>query len=211
MARALAVAGDAHHALVLALFLGEEGRDPALLRPRHAGDQRPIDFARRARAEGLGERRGGKARLGDQQAAGGVLVEPVHQARTLAVAWIARHRLPSTPSRCRRAGAVSGRTASPIGLLSTSTSSSSYSVIDLMKARSFWSLASSRGFGGSILSGGMRIAWPFCRRSLGCARLAVHPHLAFADDALDGRTIALPDNALLESGRAACVARRRRR
>ena len=41
-----------------------------------------------------------------------------------------------------------------------------------MKARSFWSLvASSRGFGGSILSGGMRIAWPFCSRSLGCARL----------------------------------------
>ena len=41
-----------------------------------------------------------------------------------------------------------------------------------MKARSFWSaLASSRGFGASILSGGMRIAWPFRSRSLGCARL----------------------------------------
>ena len=45
--------------------------------------------------------------------------------------------------------------------------------------------ASSRGFGGSTLSGGMRTPGPPRSRSFGCGALAVHPHLAFADDALD--------------------------
>ena len=63
-------------------------------------------------------------------------------------------------------------TASPIGLLSTSTSSSSYSVIDLMKARSFCACgASSRGFGASSLSGGMRTACPASSRFFGSVRL----------------------------------------
>ena len=54
--------------------------------------ERPVDLARRARAEGLRERRRGKARLGDEQAAGRVLVEPVHEARALAVhARLAQH------------------------------------------------------------------------------------------------------------------------
>ena len=56
-----------------------------LLHLGHAGDQRPIDLARRSRAEGLGQGRRGKAGLGDQEAAGSVLVEPMHQPRPLAV------------------------------------------------------------------------------------------------------------------------------
>ena len=55
------------------------------VRPRHPGDQRPVDLARRARAEGLCERRGGKTRFGHQQAAGRILVEPVHEPRPLRV------------------------------------------------------------------------------------------------------------------------------
>ena len=86
VARALlAVLRNAHEGFVLALFLGEESRNAALRQLRHAGDQRPIDFPRRARAECLGESRRRKARLGDQQAARSVLIEPVHQPRTLAV------------------------------------------------------------------------------------------------------------------------------
>ena len=81
----LAVLGDAHEGILLDLLLGEISRDAALRRLRHADHQRPIDLARRARAKGLGQRRGGKTRLGHQQAAGGVLVEPMHQARTLRV------------------------------------------------------------------------------------------------------------------------------
>src|SRR5438094_1184991 len=52
----LAMAGDPHHRFVLALLFGEKGGDAALPRLRHAGRQRPIDFARRARAERFGER-----------------------------------------------------------------------------------------------------------------------------------------------------------
>ena len=64
-------------------------------------------------------------------------------------------------------------TASPIGLLSTSTSSSSCSVIDLRKARVFSSASLGRdcGFGASSCSGGMRTACPACSRSLAVARL----------------------------------------
>ena len=89
---------------VLALLLGEKGRDAALPRLRHAGDQRPVDLARRARAERLRQRGRRKARLGDQQAAGGVLVEPVHQPRALAVR-VAQH-LEHAVDMARGAGAA---------------------------------------------------------------------------------------------------------
>src|SRR5215203_962412 len=87
VARALvAVLGDAHaRVLVADLLLGEVGRDPALPHPRHAGDDGPVDLARRARAEGLAERHGGKARLRDDEAAGRVLVEAMDEARLLAL------------------------------------------------------------------------------------------------------------------------------
>ena len=76
------------------------------LRLRHAGDQRPVDLARRARAEGLGQRRGGKARLRHQQAAGGVLVEPVHQARALRVGVRAAQGAQHAVEMARGAGAA---------------------------------------------------------------------------------------------------------
>ena len=91
MAGALvAVLGDAHDGVFLVLFLGEIGRDAALLRLRHAGNQRPVDFSRRAFAERARELGGGEARLGDQQTARGILVEPMHQARLLALG-VAHH------------------------------------------------------------------------------------------------------------------------
>ena len=82
----LAMFGDAHRQqILLDLLLGEISRDAALLRLGHADHQRPIELARRARAKRFCQRRGGKARLGDEQAAGGVLIEPMHEARALVV------------------------------------------------------------------------------------------------------------------------------
>ena len=88
-----AVLRDAHERFILVLLLGEKRRDASLLHLWHPGNQRPVDFARRARAEGFGERRRRKARLGDEQAAGGIFVEPVHQPRplTLRVAHHPQH------------------------------------------------------------------------------------------------------------------------
>ena len=173
VARALvAVLRDAHERLLLALLLGEEGRDPPLARLRHAGGERPVDFPRRARAEGLRQCGGRKAGLGDQQAAGSVLVEPVHQPRPLAVRRRAARSTSSMPSRWRVVPEPPC-TDRPIGLFSTSTSASSCSVIDLRKARVFSSSAERReaGFGWFSLSGGMRICWPVSSRSFGSARL----------------------------------------
>src|ERR1700745_491241 len=73
----LAVAGDTHDRVLFALLLGEESRNAALARLWHAGDERPIDLARRAGAGRLGERRRGAPRLGNKETTGGVLVEPV--------------------------------------------------------------------------------------------------------------------------------------
>ena len=49
--------------------------------PRHAGDQRPVELARLARLEGLAEEGGGRARAGDDQHAGRIAVEPMHELR----------------------------------------------------------------------------------------------------------------------------------
>src|SRR3546814_6789782 len=51
---------------------------------RHPGDERPVDLARKPRAEGFRERHRGETGLGDDEAPGGVLVEPVDEARFLA-------------------------------------------------------------------------------------------------------------------------------
>src|SRR6516165_6908845 len=84
MARALlAVPCYPHYRFLFALFLGQEGGDAALARLRHAGYQRPVDLARRARAEGFGERGRGEPRFRDQETAGGVLIEPMHEPRAL--------------------------------------------------------------------------------------------------------------------------------
>jgi hypothetical protein len=99
-----AVLRNTHEGFVLALFLGEKSRDAALLHLGHTGDQRPVDFTRRARTEGFGERGGGEAGLGDEQAAGSVLVEPVHQPRPLAVRIT--HHLQHAVEMTRGAGAA---------------------------------------------------------------------------------------------------------
>ena len=100
----VAVLGDAHDGIVLALLLREESRDAALLRLRQARHQRPIDFARRPRAERAGEMRSRKARLGDQQAARGLAIDAVHEARLLALG-IAHHleHLVDVPRHARAA------------------------------------------------------------------------------------------------------------
>ncbi len=114
VARALvAMRGDAHDGIVLALFLGEIGRDAALLRLRHAGDQRPVDLARRTMAERSGQRGRGETRLRDQEAARRLLVEPVHQARLLPLGIA--HRLQHLVDMPRGAGAALHR--KPRGLV----------------------------------------------------------------------------------------------
>ena len=81
----LAVARDAHDGFILALVLGEKGRDAALLRLGDARHRRPVDLARGAGAKGFRQRGGGEAGLRHQQAARGVAVEPMHKARALAL------------------------------------------------------------------------------------------------------------------------------
>ena len=73
------------HALI-ALIAGQEGRDPALERLRHAGQHGPVDLARVAMTEGLGEFLRRLACARNQNDAGRFLVEPVHQARLVALA-----------------------------------------------------------------------------------------------------------------------------
>ena len=92
----IAVARDAHALEIVAPALGgaallaharpfgEEQRDAPLRGFGHALDQRPVDLLGAARAEGLAELGGDLARLGDQQHAGGVAVEPMNQRRTFA-------------------------------------------------------------------------------------------------------------------------------
>ena len=163
--------GDAHEAFLLALFLGEEGRDAALPRLRHAGDQRPVDLARRARAEGLGERGRGEARLGDQQAARRVLVEPVHQPRPLAVhAGLAQH-LQHAVEMARGARAALHREAHRLV-------EHQHVVVLVQDDRLEEARASSRPRASAAttsaaltLSGGMRTGWPASSRSFGSARL----------------------------------------
>ena len=180
----VAVPGDAHERVFLALLLGEIGRHPALARLGHAGDQRPVDLARRARAEGLGKRRSGKARLRHQQAAGGVLVEPMDQPRALSIgagpAQGAEHAVNVT----RGAGAALHGEAH--GLVEH------HDVVVLVERDRFQE-------GAVLLRAGRviarrrrfqlerrdahRLAGREPRFRLGA--LAVHAHLAFADDALD--------------------------
>ncbi len=171
VARALvAMRGDAHDRIVLALLLGEIGRDAALLRLGHADHQRPIDLARRAVAECAGQMGRGKARLGDQQAAGGLAVDPVHQPRLLPLG--VAHHLQHLVDMARHAGAALHGEARRLvedehvvilierHLLSTRRASCC-SASDKRPAT----------FGASSLSGGMRTLCPSSSRSLLSARL----------------------------------------
>ena len=72
---------DMHLLAAGARLLGERGVDHAFGQLRHADHQSPIDLARRAAGEALGETRSSARGAGDQQHARGVLVEPVHKPR----------------------------------------------------------------------------------------------------------------------------------
>ncbi len=86
MARVVvAMAGDAHALALGSALLGEISRDAALVWLRNALDQCPVDLARRALAEGAGELGGGKPGARDHQNAAGVAIEPVDEARLLAL------------------------------------------------------------------------------------------------------------------------------
>ena len=168
----IAMLRDAHEALFLALLFGEEGRDAPLPRLRHAGDQRPVDLACRARAKCFRQRRRRKARLGDQQAAGGVLVEPVHEARALPVDTRLAQHLQHAVEMARGAGAALHREAHRLV--------QHHHVGILVQRDGFEEIASSSrprrtetrsASAHSSLSGGMRICWPVSRRSFGSARL----------------------------------------
>ena len=64
---AFAVTGDAHTVAILGLLLDQIGRDAPFPVPRHTAHQSPISFLGIAMTEALGQRRGGAARLGDNQ------------------------------------------------------------------------------------------------------------------------------------------------
>ena len=67
------------------LALGEKHRDAPLRRLRHALDQRPVDFLRPARAEDRAELGRDLSRLGDQQHARSVAIEPMDKNGPIAV------------------------------------------------------------------------------------------------------------------------------
>ena len=168
---------------VLALLLGEEGRDAALRHLGHAGDQRPIDFARRARAEGFCQSRRRKPRLGDEEAAGGILIEPVHQPRPLAVrvAQDFQHAV----EVARGAGAALHR--KPHRLVE-------HQDVGVFVERDRFQEFARLLIGCVARRARLRLVEPQRRNAHGLAglepalrlgALAVDPHLAFADDALD--------------------------
>ena len=76
---------NTHERILFALLLGKKSRNSALARLWHARDQRPVDLACRTRAESFCERSGGKSCFRHQQAAGGVLIKPVHETGALAI------------------------------------------------------------------------------------------------------------------------------
>ena len=86
MHRAFGAVGDDDHLLTFERrLLGEEAGDAPLLWRRIAGHHRPVNLVRSARFEHFAEmgRRG--SALGHNQTPRGVAVEPVHEARRLAL------------------------------------------------------------------------------------------------------------------------------
>ncbi len=79
----LVAAGERDALAARAGALGERRVDPTLARPRHAHGHRPIGLLGVARAERRGEPARSPGRAREQQHAGGVAVEPVHQPRPL--------------------------------------------------------------------------------------------------------------------------------
>src|SRR5262245_33781610 len=86
MARSFfAMRRDAHDRIFVAFLFGEKRRYAALSRPGYSGDESPVDLACRARPKSFRQLRRSKPCLRDQQAARRILVQSVHQSRTLAV------------------------------------------------------------------------------------------------------------------------------
>ncbi len=177
--------------------------------PGHAGDERPIDLARRARPEGFRQCRGRKARLRHQKATRGVLVETMHEAGALAVA--AAKRFEHAVHMAHRAGAALHR--EPHGLVEDEH------VVILVERDPFKEF--------SRLLGLARALARRCRRGererrhahllpglepvLGLDATAVDPQFALTHDALNMAEGEARDDALRESDRRASLIRPRSR
>ncbi len=68
---------DVHLLAAAARLFGERGIDRALAHLGHTDHQRPINLLGAAPGEPLRKRGGAARRLGDQQHAGGILIEPM--------------------------------------------------------------------------------------------------------------------------------------
>ncbi len=166
------------------LALGEEHRDAPLSRLRHALDQRPVDLLRLARAEDLAEVGRHLARLGEQQHARRVAVEPVDEHRPRPV--LARERLQHAVDVPLRSRAALHR--EPVRLVEHDD----VAVLveghrpdrpGVLGARG---LARGRGYGRQPQRGhAHRLADFEAGRDFGA--LSVNPHLALADDLVEVR------------------------
>src|SRR5262245_2836711 len=86
MARSFfAMRRDTHDRIFVAFLFGEKRRYAALSRPGHSGDESPVDLACRARPKSFCQLRRSKPCLRDQQTPSRILVQSVHQSRTLTV------------------------------------------------------------------------------------------------------------------------------
>ena len=146
-------------------------------------DQRPVDLARRALAECARQLRGGKTGLGHQQAARGLLVDPVHQSRFLPLG--VAHHLQHVIDVARDARATLHR--KPDRLVQ-------HQHIGVLEQRHFLQrrkrlLRCFRQRPAHLrriqLERRDAYALAFFEAVLAVSALAVHTQLAFADDALD--------------------------
>ncbi len=182
----LAMLGDAHVGIFFLFLLGEISRDPALLRLGHADHQRPIDLARRAGTEAF--RQGRCSKAGFSPPAGRPAVSLSRRCTrrgALRVGVIAAQGFEHV-RRCSGRAPEPPCTARPAGLFKTSTSSSSDNVIERMNSRSLLRLGrvvAQLRRPRAATAGYARLAR--FQPVLGLGAFAIHPHFAFADDALD--------------------------
>ncbi len=154
------------------------------MRLGHANDQRPVDLARRTRAEGFRQRRGGKTGLRHQQAAGGVLVEAVDEARALRVRVLTTQCAQHAVEVMHRAGAALHGKAHRLV-------EHQHVVVFVERDRLDEGAVLLRlrrvvaRLGGFELERRDAHRLPRLEAILRLRALAVHPHLALADDALD--------------------------
>ncbi len=179
--------------------------------------QAPVDLPRRARAECLRQRRGGKARPCNDETAGRVLVESVHKARLLPVlaGQGLEHAVDATPdARPTLHGKAEGLVQhNHFIILIEDHGTDGGGILGRRRggaggqgSRPLPALAAVSGVVSALPSGGMRTACPASRRVSPFARPpSIRPGRS-AGASADGRR-RYPDNAHGTSGRAACPLR----